>query len=420
MLTASCASGACGRTGFGGVLVLLLAGLACCAGPGVGPASAAEKVIHFQHGGHKIEVWQFEPNAPVKAPLPGILVLHGIEGLEGFNNGAGAKYKTLCRIVAGYGYVVHFIHYMNATPQDCLPESSRRKVLRLQEQFKADLTAAPGQENPQVTKKFQEWMACAHAGLDHLRAQKGKADPHAVGVVGLSLGGFVAMSLAVTEPATFGPLALAVVFGGLPPRLLDTKVNKLPPVMLLCGKRDAIVPFQHVLDVQRFLKERKAEVRLEEFDCGHLFDDPPNGRSQLQLVLEAVRITRAFFDQHVKPAVGKSAGQPQPSSDKLLVRDTNVELKGDKGEVATVAIQIVRQGDNIQGKDVEVRFIVPADKGVKLETEKLTIPKGSDRAAARIAITDPAKFTAEVVILIDAQAGDVKAVGRLLVQKKKE
>jgi dienelactone hydrolase len=296
-----------------GVFLLLVAGwsiFACGQGSayaGFGLPSAKETAGTFQFDGKTINYWQFEPKdkdkdkAKPKDPLPAILVVHGIEGLESFHNKTGKDYKLFCGMIASYGYVVHFVHYLDCTPTDCWPHATRRAVRRLQNRIKDTLTTPPGKEDEEVAGKFKTWMSCVHAGLENLRAQKGKVDKQRIGVVGLSMGGFLTTSLAVTEPDKFHPQAMIVAFGGLPPRLHGAKLGKMPPVCIIAGTKDEIVPLQLMQDTRQCLEANKGVVQFKTFDCHHMFTDA-KGDFQLSVALQAQEFARSFLEQYVQKA----------------------------------------------------------------------------------------------------------------------
>jgi dienelactone hydrolase len=289
------------------VLALALGFLIVSAGPKPAQAGfgfsfdAIESAGTFQFGKETIHYWQFEPKNKGKGPFPGVLVLHGIEGLGGFDNPIAKDYKQFCKMVASYGYVVHFVHYMDSTPKDCWPQSTRRPIARLQTSFKESLLAPAGMEDKALKKRFEEWMACVNKGLENLQGQNGKVDKDRVGVIGLSMGGFLATSLAVTQPKTFRPQAIVVAFGGMPQQLHSDKIGALPPILLISGKLDDIVPFQHTLDVCKCLKANKCNLRHEAFDCGHMFFDQ-KGNFQLGTALKAQGMAREFLEQYVDKA----------------------------------------------------------------------------------------------------------------------
>jgi dienelactone hydrolase len=256
-------------------------------------------------GKTKIDYWQFEPKT-VKGVLPAVLVLHGIEGLDAFANGGDlpkelvSQYKLFCKMVAEKGYVVRFVRYMQCKPV------STDQVPALKEHIKASLVSADGKAPAHVEQLFKEWMGCVKKCMDDLKDPKNtnnaNVDKDRVGVVGLSMGGFIAMALAVTDPK-FDPQALVVVCGGMPPQLHD-KVEKLPPVLMICGTKDDIVPFKHTQTVRKCLEDKGCSVFVLPFPCYHMFmdDTVDKGKVQLNLVLQAQTYAELFLNHNVQKA----------------------------------------------------------------------------------------------------------------------
>jgi dienelactone hydrolase len=253
--------------------------------------------------------WQFEPKN-AKGPLPAIVVLHGIEGLDAFANGGklpqgiAAQYKLFCKMVAEKGYAVRFVHYMQCE------QIKAEQVPELQQQIKANLLAPRGKVDPKIGQLFKTWMGCVKRAVDDLRDTKNpdnnNIDRDRVGVIGLSLGGFVATSLAVTEP-TFDPQAIVVVCGGLPEQLHE-KVSKLPPILMICGTKDDVVPFSHTRKVRQCLEDKDCSVILVPFPCYHMFLDgkvDSNPKFQLNMALQAQSYAEVFLSQRVQKAPRK-------------------------------------------------------------------------------------------------------------------
>jgi dienelactone hydrolase len=279
--------------------------------PVPGAGAEEKKGGSFTFNWAKINYWQFEPKN-AKGPLPAIVVLHGIEGLDAFANGGNlpediaANYKLVCKMVAEKGYVVRLVHYMQCNP------IKAKQVPELQQQIKANLLAPPGKVDPKIKKLFETWMSCVKGAVDDLRDAKnpanGNIDRDRVGVIGLSMGGFVAMSLAVTEPK-FAPQAIVVVCGGLPEQL-HKKVGKLPPILMICGTKDDVVPISHTCKVRNCLEDKDCSVTLVPFPCYHMFldgkvDSKPKPKLQLNMVLQAQNWAEVFLSQHVKNAPRK-------------------------------------------------------------------------------------------------------------------
>jgi dienelactone hydrolase len=121
----------------------------------------------------------------------------------------------------------------------------------------------------------------------------------------MSLGGFVAMSLAVTD-SKFDPQALVVVCGGLPEKL-HAKVTKLPPVLMLCCTKDEIVPLKQSYKVRNCLEGKDCSVTLLPFACFHMFMDSPKTRRYspqpaLGVALQALDYAAVFLEHNVQKA----------------------------------------------------------------------------------------------------------------------
>jgi dienelactone hydrolase len=259
-----------------------------------------------------IHYWQFEPKK-ANSPLPAILVFHGIEGLDAFANKGGmaeelSAYKDLCKVIAEKGYLVRFVHYM-----ECKPVAAK-EVAALKTQIKDSLTAPPDNVAPQAKELFTAWMGCAKRALDDLRDPKNpnnkNVDPKRVGAAGMSLGGFIILSLAVTD-AKFDPQALVVVCGGLPEEL-HAKVTRLPPVLMLCGTKDEVVPMKHAYKVRNCLEDKDCSVILLQFACYHMFmtgisGTQPAPQPDRGLMLRAADYAGVFLEHSVKraPTAGK-------------------------------------------------------------------------------------------------------------------
>jgi dienelactone hydrolase len=256
----------------------------------------------FLYDGKNVDYWQFEPRNKGTEPLPAIVILHGIEGLEAVadNNANDLKdYKQLCQIVAEKGYVVRFVHYMQSTPV------AKGQVAKLEGKLKDSLVAPADKVDADARKLFDQWMKCVKAGTDDLakNAVKNGIDPARIGVVGLSLGGFVVTSLAVTDPK-FSPQALIIVCGGLPEEL-HAKVDKLPPVLMICAKKDEIIPPAHSRKVWSCLDDKDCSCQMLSFPCCHMFFDQPKaqgGTFQTSIALRALEYAEVFLRQNVQNA----------------------------------------------------------------------------------------------------------------------
>ncbi|MCI0460545.1 MAG: dienelactone hydrolase family protein [Gemmataceae bacterium] len=268
---------------FGLALLPLLA--APAEGTGFAATTSSTKATSsFKHAGQNITVWRYQPKT--KGKHPALVMLYGMDCLAE----SPARYEFVAQRFAAKGYVVNFIHYFDCTPVD--PKAAGK----LQELLRTSLTAPAGEEDAQVRKCFRDWMGVVKAAVAFTRAQP-DVDPERVGLVGFSLGGFVGMSVLVTEP-DLGVAAAVQCFGGLP-RALHGELKKVPPVLILHGDEDDVVPLKEAQAVKALLKERKCHVEDCIFPgCGHMFLDA-KGELRLKCVLEAETICLRFLDRHL-------------------------------------------------------------------------------------------------------------------------
>jgi len=281
----------------GGAALLALALLGPAAAPaeaGLFPSSAKKTTHSFDCAGHKITVWGYEPKT--KGRHPALLMLYGLDCLAE----SPKRYEFIAQRFAEKGYAVFFVHYFDCT------RLGMKDAVDLQGRVKACLAPPlPGAEpDEQVRKYFQDWLAVVKGAVGFARKQ-GNVDPERVGLMGFSLGGYMAMSLVATEPGL--KLAAAVeCFGGLP-RELHAGLKSAPPVLIFHGDRDTVVPVKEAHALRTLLKDRKCYVEDKIFEnCGHMFFGD-NGKLRLDRILEAERIALRFLDTHLKKVV-KAAG----------------------------------------------------------------------------------------------------------------
>src|SRR5207249_1296415 len=124
-------------------------------------------------------------------------------------------YDQLCGRMAQKGYVVHLVHYCNCKP------FSKDQAKKVEEALLEHIHSRDGKKpDPTIEDCYPLWMTTSQEGVKFLRQSKdakGKplVDGGHVGVVGLSMGGFIATSMVVENPG-LKVAVLANIFGGLP------------------------------------------------------------------------------------------------------------------------------------------------------------------------------------------------------------
>jgi hypothetical protein len=145
--------------------------------------------------------------------------------------------------------------------------------------------------------------------------------------------------------------------------------------------------------------------------------------SDADLKLKAVAELTVIAETDTSSAVQKVARellQPPMNLNTLQVAADGVELKASAKADAKAGIKIVRgAGDKVKDREVEVTFKLPSGSGLRLEKDKITIPKDKDSAEVRVFVEDAAKFVNDVEITVTAQTGDVAVDAKLFVKYAK-
>ncbi len=300
-----------------------------CATPGAAqdkpkPIEPVKSVKSFQSGQDRITVWEWAPPAQKGKKYPGVVLLHGIDGLQFVDE---RLYAKICTIVAAQGYVLHLVHYMDGTnSRDWLPPSSGASTLgamasphgtgpllatpllvpgRMQNARNQEAMIRTGLVGPvkgpnadKVRGLYKNWMTAAKDGVTNLRKQD-NVEGDKIGVVGFSLGGFVAMSTAVADP----DLKLAAVvqlFAGLPHDHYANVKAPLPPLFIIHSKADKVVPFAECEALMKVLTDKNIEFKDKIFPrAEHMFLQE-DGTVNVLEATTAFGLASAFLEKHLK------------------------------------------------------------------------------------------------------------------------
>lgn len=250
--------------------LLVVAALVVSAAP---PAEAES----FLSGGKSVPVVRFSPKGP--GPFPAVVLLHGLDGP------GGNHYRTVARGLAAKGYVVLVPHYhaRTGTKPAELPGLCRR--------FAASV-AAGGPMPADLRDVFVGWQAAARDAVAHARTLP-EVDADRVALVGVSCGGFLASSLAA-EP-TLRIRCVVELFGGMP---RETAVRKCPPMLVLHGDKDKVVPVAEAHALRSRLLAAGAVCEFEVYKgVGHCFQDT-NSFTAYAAALDAQTRAHAFLATH--------------------------------------------------------------------------------------------------------------------------
>jgi dienelactone hydrolase len=240
--------------------------VALALGPGLGAAAEGKPADGFRFQGKFIEVERFAPAAP--GPCPAVVFVHGADGLEP----SGKFYRTTASELGKGGYAVFLVHYFDRTGHS---EVSPKKIKK---------------------EDFQAWRETVREAVRYTARQPG-VDKKRIGLVGFSLGAYLALAVAA-EPGC--PVAAVVeLFGGLP-KELHAEVKKLPPVLIVHGDKDEVVPVAEAHKLRDLLKARQLTLEVQIYKgVGHVFTGP-GGKFQLLDALHARERARRFLDTYVR------------------------------------------------------------------------------------------------------------------------
>ncbi|MFL5243907.1 MAG: dienelactone hydrolase family protein [Gemmataceae bacterium] len=210
--------------------------------PAAGRDSMKEWTDSFVSAGKTIAVERFEPNT---AGLhPAVILVHGSNGLTRY----GQRYREQARRLAQEGYATFLVHFYDRTGH--------------KEALNADT----------IKSNFLTWMATLADALNYAAHQE-NVDPKRITLLGHSLGSYLSLSLAATQGGA-KIAALVDYYGGLP-QLIKPMAGlfaRLPPVLILHGERDRIVPVQEARDLAEFCRTRDIPYEMHLYpNQGHVF-----------------------------------------------------------------------------------------------------------------------------------------------------
>jgi len=205
------------------------------------------------------------------APAPAVVILHGLHGI-----GRNTLYVRLAEALNERGIHAFIFEYLTPeAPPGNLPgkpaakAAAKTTVVRPQGQAQAGgkvvAPAKPAHRSPGV-----ESAAQARAISDVVSAAQALSyvDHRRVGMFGLSLGGFHALALAARDER----IAAVVNMFGAMPRGVAPEVARMPPVLILHGDRDAIVPVRRAYELDKLLGRIGADHEIKIYKGqGHSF-----------------------------------------------------------------------------------------------------------------------------------------------------
>jgi carboxymethylenebutenolidase len=248
----------------------------------------------FQAGPTKIQVRRFE--IPGVRKQPAVLILHGCDGWGHID-----AYRYLARNLVERGYVVVLIRYFDrtGTPDQASPDQRA--------EFRRWLEGNAAEEKVNAARlHFDMWMETIVGAVAYIRALS-NVDLNRVGMVGCSLGGFLAVSAAAN--GNLAVKAVVELFAGVPEEKRKS-LRTLPPTLILHGEEDDVVSVKEAHALHGLLLQRKQTVEAEIFPkVGHAFIPPGKDEPDFLTVMKAMSCMERFLSKYLQPMAMQAASK---------------------------------------------------------------------------------------------------------------
>lgn len=197
-----------------------------------------------------------------EATHPAVMVVHG-------SGGGHSSINQYSPMLARFGYAVFVVRYFESTGTRFASPSATRQ-------------------------HFKTWVQTLGDAVDFMGAQPA-VDNQRIGLLGLSLGGYLSMALASTDRRV---KSVVNIFGGFP-EPYATAVTAMPPTLILHGDADPVVPVSEAYKADEILKKINASHEIKVYPgLGHAFD-PVHAVDASQRIL-------SFFSRYLKGATVSS------------------------------------------------------------------------------------------------------------------
>lgn len=203
-----------------GFVQLLGCSAALSADKAVAGLSASHKTVSFKSAGKQVSVEWYRPvTESDDAKLPTIIIFHGSGGL----GDSGGFFRDLADRLAQGRRAVAVVHYM-------------------------DSTSLKSAGNAEMARYFGTWLKTAEDTFLYVR-QQSFVDKDKISLLGHSLGAQLALQLAAHNRSVASVIDLAGCFV-----LPTVRITAMPPVLVLHGKADAVVPLTRERSMVSVLK----------------------------------------------------------------------------------------------------------------------------------------------------------------------
>jgi dipeptidyl aminopeptidase/acylaminoacyl peptidase len=209
----------------------------------------------FQHAGHAITLDEYSPAGNGRHPA--VLLVHGSGGpLRGLDPYAAQASQL--------GVNVFVVHYFEGTGHSWVSPA-------------------------QIRQHFLDWLETLRGALGYVAAHP-RVDASRIGLLGFSLGAYLSLALASQEKRIAGVVEL---FGGMP-EYEHFEPASLPPVLILHGSDDPVVPVSEAEKLERLLKQHNIPHDMKVYKGqGHSL----KGLAQMDAVRRIVGFFRQAFSR---------------------------------------------------------------------------------------------------------------------------
>jgi carboxymethylenebutenolidase len=226
-------------------------------------------------GGRAIRIERFEPKRVGKYPI--VILIHGSGGLLTHTGSEMPREENFGEMrIACAGYVSLLVHYFDLNG-----------IL--------DTTDKDYMQN-----QFPGWLEVLERTVDYAFATR-KGDSKHIGIFGESLGGYLALSLAMQDKRI---KSVSEYGGGLRMREGDD-TSKLPPVLIQHGAADTIVPVEEAIRLAKVLSEQSVRYTIKIYEGLNHYPSA-NFREQVE------ELSIDFFEKTLK---SKSTRRPRSAED---------------------------------------------------------------------------------------------------------
>lgn len=184
----------------------------------------------YQSGAESIRMDAFETQGPRRRPA--LVLLHGAGGAVSYWLGRFAP------TITQFGMGVYAPHYFDKTGTDRATAETILDGIH-----------------------FPAWLAAINDAVSFV-ASRPTVDPDRIGVLGISLGGYLAVALAAQNRQIRATVELS---GGLPPGVEACLSPATAPMLVLHGDKDNVVPVSEAYKLQQTLDQRRVPHQVEIF-----------------------------------------------------------------------------------------------------------------------------------------------------------